>query len=334
MAHRACAAATEGSAPMRLISTCLALSLGGLVAASLPAHAGDLSNDGAGGIREYGDGGIPAPMPQTYNETFKWYLRGDIGSAIKSTGTIGNDGLPVALIQPNDWRELSMVSFGFGRYVTPNFRIEYTLDYRPERPIDKGITTVSATETGRLPDTTMGVAATPAAQSATNTYTGLQNDSITYQNTTLLMSGFYDFNRNGIWHPYVGAGAGVAVHQLQMHGTTVYNCTGGTTTTTAYDGSLGPTTINSGCTTSATAPNLQTTFTTTTAANAIGYGLAAQVSAGLSYDLSQRVHWDTGYRMVWQSGHVSVASADGLSSIRINDIINHEVRTGVRWDLW
>ena len=73
---------------MRLTSACLAACfLSGAIAAGLPAHAGDLSNGAAGGIRDYSSPGVPVPMPTTYEENFKWYVRGDVGTAFKSSGT-------------------------------------------------------------------------------------------------------------------------------------------------------------------------------------------------------------------------------------------------------
>ena len=66
---------------MRLTSACLAACFfSGAVAAGLPAHAGDLSNGAAGGIRDYNSAGVPVPMPVAYEENFKWYVRGDVGT--------------------------------------------------------------------------------------------------------------------------------------------------------------------------------------------------------------------------------------------------------------
>ena len=163
---------------MRLTSACLAIGLTGFIAATLPANAGDLSNGAAGGIRDYGSGGVPVPVPQTYEENFKYYVRGDIGSAFKNTGTFTNNGWPITFSQPNDWHELSIISLGFGKYITPSFRSEFTMDYRVDRPIASGSQTIAGiSKTAQLANVTV---TTPAPNSissdakvfVTNNYTG------------------------------------------------------------------------------------------------------------------------------------------------------------------
>jgi opacity protein-like surface antigen len=326
---------------MRLNSACHTLTqavLGGLgaaavLAASLPAHAGDLSNGAAGGIKDFGGNGVPVPMPMAYEENFKWYVRGDIGTAFKHTGNIGVEGLPASVLQPKDWHELSILSVGFGRYITPSLRTEFTLDYRTPRTLASGVRALpDITKSGRSlnGETANG---TPIINLQTNIYSGIQNESTQYQSSTFLMSAFYDFNREGRLKPYVGAGIGLARHELRREGEITYTCYDGFQTSTPLGGSSAI--FQTGCDNLIGTNNvLKTVYTTDTSKTATGWGLAAQVSAGLTYDLTPRTHWDTGYRMLWQSGRVAVASSDGASVVRINDRFDHEVRTGVRWDLW
>lgn len=308
---------------MRLTSACLALALTGLAAAALPAHAGDLGNGAAGGIKDYGSGPVPAPMPVSYNETFKWYVRGDLGTGFKSTGTIGVDGLPLNVSQPGGWRELSILSFGFGRYITPVLRAELTLDYRPERNISAGVQNTAITQS-QVTQTAL-LNGSINTTTATNTYTGVVNDTTAYQNTTLLMSGFYDFNEGGRLRPYVGVGGGLAVHQLRNNDNGTLACFTGTATTT--NSSTGVSTTTTGC-------NGASPLTATSQGTGLGYGIAAQLSAGVTYDVSPRIHWDTGYRMLWQSGHLAVTTAGGLGTFTLGNHTDHEVRTGFRWDLY
>lgn len=307
---------------MRLLPACTtAFAFGGCLAAIVgafaPAHAGDLSNDAPDGIRGYGSAGVPVPMPQTYEETFKWYIRGDVGSAFRSSGKVDIGGWPITVRQPNEWQEQSIVSFGFGRYITPSLRTEFTLDYRTERKLASGTQITPNNNT-----ITLAVAGT----SAFNTYSLTQNEEVGYQNSTLLMSGFYDFNRGGRLRPYVGAGVGLAIHQLSRTGQDTYTCTDGLITQAGV-----PPVVTVGC---STTNGLVTSYSNTSNANSIGYGLAAQLSGGVTYDIAPRTHWDTGYRILWQSGRIGVSSMDGLSQLHIADRIDHELRTGVRWDLW
>jgi opacity protein-like surface antigen len=322
---------------MRLTSACHTVTqalLGGLgaaavLAAALPAHAGDLSNRGAGGIKDFGSGGVPVPAPQPYEENFKWYIRGDIGTGFKHSGTIGTEGLPASVLQPKDWHELSILSVGFGRYITPSLRTEFTLDYRTPRNLASGSKTLpDISRSGRAADTSSPSGAT-IVNIQTNIYSGLQNENTDYQNSTFLVSAFYDFNRDGRLKPYVGAGIGLARHELHRNGNITYTCYDGYQTSSDTG-----TPINVGCAVTTGVPALQSSYVTNTSKTATGWGLAAQVSAGITYDLTPRTHWDTGYRMLWQSGRLGIASSDGASTVRINDRFDHELRTGIRWDLW
>ncbi len=326
---------------MRLTSACLAIGVSLIASAGVPAQAGDLGNGAAGGIRDYGGGAVPVPMPSVYEENFKWYLRGDIGSAFKNTGTFGNNGWPITFSQPGDWHELSIVTLGFGKYVTPSLRAEFTVDYRPDRVIASGSQTIlGITKTAQLANTTVsatvgGVAVTSnASVFVTNSYTGNLAENIAYENSTFMASGIYDFNRGGRLRPYVGAGVGIAMHQVSRNSTDIYTCAGSTKNTIPDNGSIVvPPASSPNCDTSS-ASGLKDSYATTANTTMIGYGLAAALQAGITYDITARTHLDTGYRMLWQSGHLNVASANGLSSLRVNDQINHEIRTGIRWDIW
>jgi len=222
--------------------------------------------------------------------------------------------------QPADWHEHSIVSFGFGRYITPSFRTEFTLDYRTPRAIASGNKALADISKSAL---------VAVGNTQTNIYSGQQDEETNYQNTTFLLSGFYDFNREGRLKPYVGAGIGLARHELQRAGTLTYTCYTGSQTTNPTSGCQ----VVPGTGSPATG-GLATQYVATSNATTSGWGLAAQLSAGLSYDITPRTHWDTGYRVMWQSGRLGATSNEGLSTIRVQDRFDHEVRTGIRWDVW
>ncbi len=326
---------------MKLTSACqtISINLGAavLLVLSAPALAGDLGNGAAGGIKDYGAGGVPVPAPAPYEENYKWYVRGDIGTAFKSSGRFGIEGLPVEVTQPGDWHEQSILSFGFGKYITPSVRTELTLDYRTPRNIASGSKSLAdISKTARVADTTAGIF--PAINKQTNIYSGVQNEDVNYQNSTFLMSAFYDFNHEGRFKPYIGGGVGLARHELTRAGTITYTCYDGFQTS-ASAGYVVPQVVSTGCTTvpgtgTPVTGGLNQQYITTTHKTATGWGVAAQLSTGLTYDLSPRTHWDTGYRMMWQSGRLGVTSSDGVSTIRVQDRTDHEVRTGVRFDVW
>ena len=300
---------------MRLKFACLAILASGVLAPNLSALAGDLSNGAAGGIRDYSSGGIAVPAPITYEENFKWYVRGDIGTGFKHSGTFKSGGWPIEVTQPGNWSEQSIVSVGFGQYLTPSFRAEVSVDYRTERSLSSGTLSLAPISIQRSVPGTVAV----------NSYLGTEDEAIGYQNTTLLLSGYFDLAK-GVLRPYVGGGVGLAVHQLTRSGTTTYDCFDGQITQIGT-----PNIVTPGC---STTNGLKLRETAVSNATSIGYGLAAQVTAGIAYDITPRTHWDTSYRMMWQSGRVGVASSDGASTLHIGDTIEHSLRTGIRWDLW
>jgi opacity protein-like surface antigen len=305
---------------MRLTYACLAICLAGALSATVPASAGDLSNGAAGGIRDYSAGGVPVPMPTSiYEENFKWYARGDLGIGFKNSGTISTGTWPIDVKQPANWSEQSILSFGFGRYISPSVRVEGTVDYRTPRNIASGVRATPQVVITRA----------VAGTSAFNIYDGIRAEDVSYQNTTFLMSGYYDFNARGQIRPYVGAGVGMAVHQLHRRGGTQYECVDGAINT--FNGVGVPPAVTSGC---SETNGLVLKYSDYSHVHGIGFGLAAQVSAGVSYAISPRTHWDTGYRLLWQSGRLGVSSTDGLNQLHIADRFEHEIRTGVRYDLW
>jgi opacity protein-like surface antigen len=296
------------------------LSLATIVTAATSASAADMYGNAPGGIKDYRNGAVAVPVPVPYEDTYKWYIRGDMGAALKSSGSFGTPGLALDIDQPSEWSPRAFFSFGAGRYHTPNLRSEITVDMRGNRTLTEGTQNLTAQMTGT--DTTTG-------DSGTNNYNISRTDRFTHQNSTFLLSGFYDINRTGKLRPYVGAGIGIAMHQIERTSSEITTCDVSTSTTTPFGGP--PTT---GCSTNGGMPLAYTL--TSTSNSSIGLGLAAQLSAGLTYDIAPRTHWDTGYRMLWQSGNVAISNGTlaGTSTIRVGNTIGHELRTGLRLDLW
>ena len=59
--------------------------------------------------------------------------------------------------------------------------------------------------------------------------------------------------------------------------------------------------------------------------------------AGTSVDLGPGVKFDAGYRMMWQGNtpSISLGSVMGdISKIAVGARTDHELRMGVRWDIW
>ena len=294
--------------------------------AAQPVLAADLDGKMSSGKGGYGSGGVvavPAPIP--YEETYKWYVRGDLGATLGRNGDVTALGLPQSFSQPDDWGTTGLVSLGFGRYITPSLRTELTLDMRKLRRTDNFTRTTSHTS-DEAAVATVGTVTTYGQ----NTYDVTRTEAIDVRNNTLMLSAFYDLHRGGRIKPYVGAGIGIAMHTLYRNSNENSVCVDGTSRD--YNSATGTYTAGpTGC-----VAGLPNSYVGSATDQFTGFGLAAQLAAGVSIDLSPRVHWDTGYHMIWQQGKVAVSNGSiaDFSTIKIGNVINHEVRTGLRWDLW
>lgn len=308
--------------------TLRALALIALTSASAPAAlAADMPGGSSG--RGYGSGGVvavPAPIP--YQETYKWYIRGDFGATLGRSGDVSVTGGPVTVDDISDWGNKGLFSIGFGRYITPTLRAEFTADFRKELSISRGdhlATWSSPTVTVQNDGTVI--------RTGQNDYDVYVSERSNYTNTTLMASGVWDLNRGGKINPFFGVGVGVAFHQLNRNGTNTYSCTGGVINTT----NMGPPVTNAtvaGCTNEEGI--LEANYIVSNSTSELGIGLAAAAQIGVSVELSKRVHLDTSYRALWQSGKViaTFSSPAGSNTLKIGDRFEHEVRTGIRWDLW
>jgi opacity protein-like surface antigen len=287
--------------------------------ASTSVFAADMDGGTVDGIRGYHHGGVvavPAPIP--YTETYKWYLRGDVGGTLARSGDVSATGLALSLNQPTDWAASSMMSLGFGRYLTPSIRFEMALDIREKRRFQNNTQIVDHTA-----DTTVAPNIV-----ATNSYDVTRTEYMKQQSNTLMLNAYYDLIRGGRITPYIGGGIGIALHTINRTSSETSACIDARSYTTDSTGA--PAVVTAGC-------NAPASFTLTgQSSNGHGIGLAAQFAAGVNVDLLPRVHWDTGYRLVWMQGKVAAFSDSlaGFSTVRFGDIINHEVRTGLRFDLY
>ena len=122
---------------MKLSAVCISVTLVALATSILPADAADWNN-GAGSMKDRGQAGVPVPIPEAYQETYKYYLRGDLGFTPKSSAKVTALGPPLSLLPVSDWERNAFVGFGFGRYITPSLRLEFGIDLRPKHNVAAG----------------------------------------------------------------------------------------------------------------------------------------------------------------------------------------------------
>ena len=313
---------------MTQMLTKLALSAALLACSVVVASAADMSGGAPGGIKDYRGNAVPVPVPMPYEETYKYYIAGHLGWTFASNGTMKLGADHGGINGPNmpsynDLQGPHVVGLAIGRYMTPSIRAELGYDYRaPQRPL-KG---TSQSYTGRVSGTMQVVDPTTAATVSsvqTNTYDVSRTEDISVQNHTLMFNAFYDMNRGGTITPYIGAGIGFTVRDTMRTTSETSTCLDGTNSV------LG----NNGCV-NANASMVPATYTSSESRTGIGF--AAALMAGATYHISARTHWDLGYRMMYEGGKVALVAPalGGYSTVNIGARLDHEIRTGLRFDLW
>lgn len=289
--------------------TTVLISLGLALFAVTPSEAGDWNN-GAGVLKSHGGmAGVPVPAPVPYAETFAWYVRADLGYALASSGSASSTN-GFGIVNTEQYGESSGPfhgGIGIGRYITPTLRMDLTGDYRAFQKSLKSATTYTATTQ------TDGAA---AGSTMTNTFSGMRGEEMRTANHTILFNLYHDFNRGSGLNPYLGAGLGVSIRESRVQFTDRAICTA------AVDSVLGP---QAAC--------AQPIYNRTGGEPRDShFGLAAALMAGASYEFMPGVLVDGGYRMTWEGGD-STLKINGDSFIA-GQRLDHEIRGGVRWNVW
>lgn len=324
---------------MKLSLSRLALAATALVAIAGPAVSGDWNN-GAGGIKDYRGGGVPVPAPAPIPESkADWYMRGDVGYTVGSSGKITTTGADYGAY--TDFSEADGTVFGsigIGAYLGHSFRAEITADIRPDQRIGKKAPrsrTQTTTEPGDpFTEYVTYNGATVTVQQPTYDYHHYQTtrtEDIRTSNNTVMFNVYRDIETGGPFTPYIGAGLGLAVSTVKTRYTERGACTGSTYRYTGFYGD-----VNERSHPTCTADDDKKSMTSTDGRVETTYGLAAAIMAGGSYRVSEITSIDVGYRFLWQGTSADVSphvGPDGASRIQWDSRIDHEIRTGVRFDI-
>jgi opacity protein-like surface antigen len=310
---------------MRLTKLCLMTGLA-LAATTATVHAADW--DRGGSIKDRG--GVPVPAPVPIMETYKWYLRADVGGGVTdgpkaSTSPIyGLDRDPLdgpAFGATSSWftgdfDKFATFGVGVGAYLTPRLRGDITVDVR-----SKGDAHI---------DRQYSYMGDPAIYDPSNAGTRVRIDGDTREHTEVrstvaLANLYWDLVDRGTnrFVPYVGAGLGFAVRSIdRRHGTIEQ---GIDVTDPANPVNLG-----------------YRGFAGNGKAHQLAF--AASATAGLAYNLSQGTVIDISYRYTYIGGvdfDTSIAFSqpiDGqtgaMSKLSIGDTQEHAIRAGLRWNVW
>ena len=314
----------------KILGAALLLTFGSAIATE--ANAADMKSDyGSRTVGTYPAVPVPAPIP--IPETFSWYVRGDVGYDIKTNGNITLSGIPrVDLSAPSSHNGLFTGSFAFGRYVTPSLRTELGIDLRNQQTVARtrngGYTFTTQTDSG-IPDSV-----DPTVNSVdTNTHLADRQDQTTLASHTIMANAYYDFKNGSAFTPYLGAGVGVNIAQMKRSysesARCLYSHNSDPLTDTTY---VDPITGARQC-----APSAPSFADASGSKGITAYGPALALMAGTAVQLRPGVSLDAGYRLMWQGAtpSISMGSVMGdISKIAIGARTDHEVRMGLRWDIW
>jgi opacity protein-like surface antigen len=256
----------------------------------------------------------------------------------------------------------------FGRYLTPSLRVDLSMDFRSTSKVvkdSKASYTTRLYEQGRDITVTRIVGfqadGTPIERTVYNgpsqnynIYNVDHSEVTTSQAHTFMLNASYDLTRIGNLKPYVGAGVGLAVHMLNRRTLDQGICANGPAGQSNPHSRGGWNDIldtygvdqSGSCWDSAantTNPGkLPVSFKNEGTSTRSGVGLAAALMAGATYSVSPRTHIDMNYRMIWMGGKVVTSAplaptdvySKALTTVEVGNRFDHEIRTGLRFDLW
>ncbi len=260
------------------------------------ALAADIYAPSAGGLKDpIIQQEVLLPEASAFQEYAEWYIRGDLGVG-KYSGIDKNGHIAGTAFGINalDFDNIYSASVGFGRYLTPNIRLGLDVDYRHH-----STSTFSVGVPGGLPE--------------------LENFGtvpLKFNSTSIMLNAVYDFAPNRRFSPYLGGGVGWAFHKLSLNGSTFDN-----------DFDLDDTWENG------------TVNTTNSSSNSF----AANIVTGVSVNIKQGLFLDVGYKfsylgkasMDFDYSHDDVVGGVSRSaSMELDDIMTHEFKVGLRYDLY
>ena len=316
---------------MRIVVTSCIAALTGL---SAPTQAADLDQI------LYGS---ELPVTKTVEIGSGWYLRGDLGYQVdtKYRGTVTGGTNPFqglaaftpsgSLANQNDFSKMT-ASIGAGYHLNDLFRVDFNLaTFGQKSPSQGGVFTGGCDGT-RTFTTITYVAGVPVLPGTTASGADSVdcNGAISVKNSMYLgmLNGYVDLGTFAGFTPYVGAGLGLAYTKQtasangRCRGSQVVAGVAGvveTTNTFVCDGQ-----------TSYTAPAVDVALLNYKEDQ---WSLAYALNAGVGYQVAKNLTLDVGYQFT-SAPDAMYADFNGTTITRQKGINVHEVRVGLRYDLW
>ena len=274
------------------------LSLGlALAAGSIAtANAADWNN-GAGGMKDYRASAavpVPAPIP-VYEAPTRWYFRADIGLGMGADPDIKHGGMTLGvpggaqMDAPSSWFHSDFNTFvnwglGVGYIISPSWRLDMTWDIRSQGTVQADATyaTADASATGSVWDRTL------------------------FRSNVVLFNAYYDFYRTAALVPYIGAGLGFSVNEIERTSRGEVNDIVNATTTSWNEYNRNH-----------------------------DVSLAAAAMVGVTYNLNPSIALDFNYRYMYIGGSEAALTLNGSHShLSVGDIHEHQLRAGARLNVY
>jgi opacity protein-like surface antigen len=308
------------------------------------ALAGDWNNgDGSlKDVRGRAAVAVPAPMPIPDSVGTGWYIRGDIGIGRRGSNDVSEEGMKFGHqgLSPsqtssdtmipwagtsthtspfgsapswfnNDNKTIFNYGAGVGYHWTKNFRTDVTMDRRNSDKY-RGRGTYAYEY-----QTTSTAVPTPAFTPYNTRVMGTVVDDTELKSGTMLLNGYYDIGTYRGFTPYVGGGLGMALLSVNRHTATQEQFCSYDPATPTPPVACPPANYQSGSHSAASGKTTMLAF-------------AAMATAGVSYSLTQNTAIDMNYRYLFINGTDVTA---GNSKLHLGDIGEHQLRTGLRWDI-
>lgn len=309
----------------RRISTATATLLC-LAASVLPATAGDWNN-GAGSLKDRGHPAVPVPAPYpVYDGPSGWYLRADVGIGREGNHGWSESGLAYGAgngvdsystdgsgfgSMPGWFGNSTDVNVGYGVGVgyawNKNWRSDVTLDRRSTTQYKmRGTYSYQQHRLNPVPPTDYVAAADTEVR-------GVSDDRTEMRSGVMMLNTYYDWANRSAFTPYVGLGVGLAyLDMAREHTTTEQEC----------DVSL------------PAAPACANRAGWSEKANDTKLLWAAAAHAGFSYAITPVTSLDVNYRFLYiPTANVDMTLNGNRSRASINEITEHQLRAGLRWNI-
>ena len=233
-----------------------------------------------------------------------WYLRGDIGGSIN---VIDPSFVLNNVATGLDLGRTGSIGVGAGYIINDWFRVDATIEQFTNMEFDDR----RVIGCGTFNDD--GDILTPEVP-----VTGTCDETRTLEAgaTALMINAYMDLGKFNKFTPYVGAGAGMAYVRWGSY-TEVAQCVAG------GGADCGNGTI--------------TEISNNVYSSNKEWKPAAAVMAGFSYDITQNLKLDAGYKFTYIGGGdatENVAVGGGLSSLSYDSFNIHQVRIGLRYEIW